>query len=127
MATRQKVITGLSALGVTLTLLEIFSYIILFHHISCHNKFVASNVLTPAVIQQRNAANAIGLVGQFAAWVMEVWYLILIGLLSAFYDMDSVREYSSLLKDLEFALIPLVEVWTSAPIRSYMVKTTKGQ
>ena len=127
MSTRQRIITGFSTLGVTLTLLEIFSYIILFHHIKCHNNDVASNVLAPAVIQQRNAANAIGLAGQFAGWVMEVWYLVLVGLLSSIYNMDAVREYSSLLKDLEFALIPLVEVWTSAPIRSYLVKTTKGQ
>ena len=53
---------------------------------------------------------------------MEVWYVILVGLLSAVYNMESVREISSLLKDLEFVLIPLVEVYTSFPITKFIAQ-----
>jgi hypothetical protein len=42
MSTKQKFITGFSLIGVTLTVLEILSYIILFHHLSSHNKNIAS-------------------------------------------------------------------------------------
>ena len=50
------------------------------------------------------------MVGQLASWVMEVWYLVLVGMLSTNYDMDLLREVSPLLKHLEFFLIPLVQV-----------------
>jgi hypothetical protein len=60
------------------------------------------------------------MVGQFAGWVMEIWYVLLIGLLSGFYNMEKMREFSSLVKDLEFVLIPLVEIYTSLPIRNYI-------
>jgi hypothetical protein len=59
-------------------------------------------------------------VGQFAGWVMEIWYVLLIGLLSGFYNMEKMREFSSLVKDLEFVLIPLVEIYTSLPIRNFI-------
>ncbi len=42
MSTKQKFITGFSLIGVTLTVLEILSYIILFHYLSSHNKNIAS-------------------------------------------------------------------------------------
>ena len=82
-------------------------------------------VLAPSVIQQRNKTNAVSLTGQFLGWVMEIWYLILVGLLSAFFNMDSVREISSLVKDLEFVLIPFVEISTSAPIRNFIANNKK--
>jgi len=59
------------------------------------------------------------MMGQVAAWIIEVWYAFLIGSLSPFYDMDTLREVAALVKNLEFFLIPLVELYTSAPIREY--------
>ena len=50
------------------------------------------------------------MVGQLASWVMEVWYLVLVGVLSTNFDMDLLREVAPLLKHLEFFLIPLVQV-----------------
>ena len=50
------------------------------------------------------------MVGQLASWVMEVWYLVLVGMLSTNYDMDLLREVAPLLKHLEFFFIPLVQV-----------------
>ena len=60
------------------------------------------------------------MVGQLLGWLMEIWYIVLIGLLSAFFNLESLREFASLLKDLEFALIPIVEVYTSTPINFFI-------
>ena len=122
MSTKKMVITAIAGAGLMFTIQEILSYAILFHHISYHNNNIAANVLSATVIKQRNRTNAISFVGQFLGWVMEVWYVILVGLLSAVYNMESVREISSLLKDLEFVLIPLVEVYTSFPITKFIAQ-----
>jgi hypothetical protein len=50
---------------------------------------------------------------------ISTWYAFLVGFLPVFYNMDSLREVSSLLKNIEFFLIPLVEVHTSKPIRDF--------
>ena len=122
MSTKKMVITAIAGAGLMFTIQEILSYTILFHHISYHNNIIAANVLSATVIKQRNRTNAISFVGQFLGWVMEVWYVILVGLLSAVYNMESVREISSLLKDLEFVLIPLVEVYISFPITKFIAQ-----
>ena len=118
--TKQKITTAFTSVGLVLTIIEITSYAILFHHIGKQNNNVAAFVLSPKVIQQRNKANAISFVGQFAGWIMEVWYVVLVGLLAVILKMDSsVREVSSMVKDFEFALIPMVEVFTSSPIQNF--------
>ena len=122
MSTKKMVITARAGAGLMFTIQEILSYAILFHHISYHNNNIAANVLSATVIKQRNRTNAISFVGQFLGWVMEVWYVILVGLLSAVYNMESVREISSFLKDLEFVLIPLVEVYISFPITKFIAQ-----
>jgi hypothetical protein len=48
-------------------------YIVYFHHIMVHDKNIASKLLQPKVIKQRNQTNAITMSGQVAAWFMEVW------------------------------------------------------
>jgi len=42
LSTKQKIITVVSVIGLMLTVLEILSYIILFHYLSSHNKNIAS-------------------------------------------------------------------------------------
>ena len=113
---RKKFVAHIATLGVIMTLVEVSVYITFFHHIASHNKNIASTVVQPGIIKQRNQANAITMFGQLLAWVMEVWYVFFIACLSAYYDIDTLREVASLLKTLEFFLIPLVEVHTSKPI-----------
>ena len=108
-----------------MTLLEVSSYLIFFHYISKHNKTIAANVLKPSVIKQRNRANAVSMYGQLAGWVMEIWYAVLIVMLSTFYDTDTLREIASLIKDFEFVFIPLVEVQTSSPIIKFLSQKHK--
>ena len=85
---------------------------------------MAATVVKPSIIKQRNKSNAVSMVGQLLGWLMEIWYIVLIGLLSAFFNLESLREFASLLKDLEFALIPVVEVYTSTPIRNFITNNT---
>ena len=84
-----------------------------------HDNKVMKNILQASVIKKRNQVNAISMTGQIAAWLMEVWYAFLIGFLSVFYNVDILREVASLLNSYEFALIPLVEIYASPPIREF--------
>jgi hypothetical protein len=42
---------------------------------------------------------------------MEVWYLVLVGLLSYVFGQNLVREVANVVKYYEFYLIPLVQGW----------------
>ena len=120
---KKKGLTAIAILGTLLTMLELTSYIIFFHYVSKHNKNVASTILQPSVIKQRNQANAISMVGQIVAWVLEIWYTIFMGFLPIYFKLETVREASALLKNIEYVLIPMVEVYTSAPIRKFNLKS----
>ena len=76
-----------------------------------------------SVVTKRNQANAISMVGQIVSWVMEIWYTMFMGFLPMYFKMETVREVSALLKNFEFVLIPMVEVYTSAPIRKFNLKS----
>ena len=122
---RKKFVKHVASLGLILTLLEVSVYITFFHHIMNHNNNIAASILQPGVIKQRNQTNAVTMFGQLLAWLMEVWYAFFIGILSGFCDIDTLREVASMLKTLEFFLIPLVEVHTSKPIRDFWSRGTK--
>ena len=109
--------------GIILTIIEVLSYAIFFQHIAKHNETIASQVLEPSVIKKRNKRNAISMTGQLAGWIMEVWHLVLIGFLTPLFDLESLRNVSSLLKNFEFAFIPLVQIWSSVPIKRYLLKS----
>ena len=121
-AKRQGIISALSSIGALFAMIELICYIAIFHYISHHNKNVASVVLSDKVIKQRNRTNAISFFGQFAAWIMKVWYVIIFGILYAANIGGTVREIIPLIKNFEFVLIPLVEIYTSAPIKTFMVR-----
>ena len=53
---------------------------------------ISANLLKPAVIKQRNRANAISMVGQFARWVMEIWYIVLVGLLGKVFGPNATLD-----------------------------------
>ena len=87
---RKEVSNGLAIFGIFVTLIEASCFVSLFHHLYNHNKNIASNVLSPSVVQQRNRVNAITMAGQLAGWTMEVWYLVVVGLLAIPYNADQV-------------------------------------
>ena len=102
---------------------EISSYIILFCYISQHDNKIAKNVLKPSVIKSRNRANAVNLTGLVLGWLMEVWYIFLVGVLSFILDQNAFWEVSALLKYYEFYLIPLVQVHTSPALKKFRINS----
>ncbi len=109
-----------AAVGFTFNLVEITSYIILYHFISVHNNQNTVMILEPSVIRMRNRSNAISLTGLFAGWTMEVWYVILLGFMTQILDSTFLREVPTVLKYYEFFLIPLVETHSSPPIIKFI-------
>ena len=76
-------------------------------------------VVSQTMIRIRNKTNAISMVGQVTSWIMEIWYIVLVGLLSTMFQVDRLREVAVLIKTTEYFLIPLVHVITSAPIKRF--------
>ena len=106
-------------IGFIFNMVEICSYIILYHFVTSQNNNV-ERILDPSVIRIRNRANAISLTGLFAGWLMEFWYVILLGFLSPIFDSNILREVSTVLKYFEFFFIPLVQINSSPPIKRFM-------
>ena len=125
-------------LGIGLTTIEITSYIVLYYHISCHNNNkTIQQILDKNTIKNRNRTNAISLTGMFLSWAWEVWYLLLVGIVRylksdwlaygyltgiislVINDANWFRELATLIKCYEFYFIPLVQIYTSAPIRRF--------
>ena len=50
---------------------------------------------------------------------MEFWYILINGFLSTIFEMDLVREVSTLIKTLDYLVIPLVQIVTSPAMRKY--------
>ena len=98
---------------------EISSYAILFHYICQHDNRIANTVLKPSVVQSRNRANAINLTGLVLGWLTEVWYVVLVGIVSLVTERNAYRELAAILKVYEFYLIPLVQVHTSDPLKKF--------
>ncbi len=105
--------------GGILTLVELFCYLAYFQYIYNHDNYVAAAVVSKSTLKTRNKTNAISMVGQITSWVMEIWYIVLVGLLSTMFQVDLLREISVLIKTTEYFLIPLVQVLTSAPIKRF--------
>jgi hypothetical protein len=91
-----------AAIGFLLNIAELSCYITIFSYLSFVNKRNASSVLKPSIIRDRNRSNAISLTGQAAGWIMEVWYIILVGVFSTIYKFELTRELSPIIKLFEF-------------------------
>jgi hypothetical protein len=112
-------------IGLGHTIIEISSYFILFHYIVQHDNKTAIGVLHQSVIKKRNRVNAINLTGLVMGWLMEVWYIILVGIFSLFIESKVLREISLVLKQFEFYLFPLVQVHTSDPLKKFRLRYNK--
>jgi hypothetical protein len=103
--------------GGILTLIELCCYLTYFHFIYNHDNTVAITVISKSSLKSRNKTNAISMGGQVASWVMEIWYIVLVGLLSTMFQVELLREVSVIIKASDYFLIPLVQILTSAPIK----------
>jgi hypothetical protein len=113
-------------IGLGYTIVEISSYFILVHYIVQHDNKTAIGVLHESVIKKRNRVNAINLTGLVMGWLMEIWYIILVGILSLVVDSKVLREVSAVLKHFEFYLVPLIQVHTSDPLKKFRISSRQG-
>jgi hypothetical protein len=107
------------AVTLSLTLAEIACYIKLYIFIYKKDNGGVKSLVKASVIHKRNKTNAITLSGQFAGWIMEIWYIVLIGILNTIFNFELFREVAPFLKDLAFLLIPMVQIMTSEPIKQF--------
>ena len=110
----------IAALGGIFSMIEIACYIVIYLHIDVHNNTVAIQLLDPSVIRVRNRTNSITLTGQVMSWFMELWYIVLIGFISNMFNPASLREVAPFFKTFEFFLVPLVQIYTSPPIKRFI-------
>jgi hypothetical protein len=64
------------------------------------------------------------MVGQLASWVLEVWYILAVGILSTKFNMNMMREMTFLMKTFEFLLIPFVQIFTSNPMNKFVAESS---
>jgi hypothetical protein len=57
--------------------------------------------------------------GLFLVWLVKLCYISAVGFFTTFYEIEWLREYSSIIKDFDFVWIPWIEILTSAPIRNH--------
>ena len=122
---RKSMVRLISSVAGCWMLTELCCYLGFFAHIFHHDNNIAIGVVAPSVLKNRNRTNAITMAGQAASWIMEIWYLVIVGILSTIIQVDILREISVVLKALEFCLIPFVQIYTSAPIKKYLEANNK--
>ena len=113
---------AMAYVGVLLNITEVISYLVLFRYLYVHDNTVAISVLRPEVIKVRNSRNAISLAGQLVTWILETSYFLLLIFYMNFAveHSERSREVASIFKLLEFTLIPLAQVLTSAPLKKFV-------
>ena len=105
--------------GGLLTVHELLCYISIYIFAKRTTNNVGG-ILRESVIRERNRGNAISLFGQIATWFMEFWYIFMVGFFVNYFDTDVIREVTPILKHFDFVLVPLVQVYTSPPLRKYL-------
>ena len=80
------------------------------------------NLLTQAVIRERNIKNVVTFLGQFYVFIMEYAFLISILVLTYFADEHThhFKALVGMLKFIDFGLLSAVEVVSSPALRSFM-------
>jgi len=58
---------------------------------------------------------------------MEVCYVLLVGFLKVIFDSNLPREITTILKYYDYFLIPLVQIYSSAPIKRFMASMNHAQ
>jgi len=107
-------------LGLLLNLTEVMCYFNYFHYIFRHESTVAANIIKPSELKNRRNANAFSMAGQMAGWVMNIWQILYVGVSSLFFDSYHVNEFIPFFKMLEFPLLPLIQTYTSPPIKRFL-------
>jgi hypothetical protein len=121
------IIKGLSLFAAANQVLEFFCYAVMFYVIIKHDNTEAVKIVKPSVIKQRNQTNAVTLTGQFSCFLIEIWYIVFVGLLAVPKNITYLREWAAMIKTLEFFLLPFIMITTSAPLRNFLILKCKKQ
>ena len=65
------------------------------------------------------------MLGLFASWVLEIWFIMIVGIFSTKFDMDWLREVSATLKDFDFVWVPMIQILTTPPMRKMIFSPLK--
>jgi hypothetical protein len=112
----------LSAYGAFIGLVELSCYVVIFAYIYRHNTTVAISLLDAKVIRQRNRQNAISFAGQFATWLLQTFYIVATAVVINISKTGYSRELAVVLKTSEFLLVPLIQIFTSPPLKRFVFK-----
>jgi len=105
--------------GGFLTILELVCYVAIFLYARKMTHLVGG-MLKESVIRERHRCNAINLYGQIVTWVMEFWYIFVVGICVNYFESELLREVTPIVKHFDFMLIPLAQIYTSRPLTRYM-------
>ncbi len=119
-STTKAILYMYAIVGGVATLTEISYYITIYYYLTSINNNIGEKVLKQSVVKERNRRNAVSFSGQMASCVLEFWYVFLVGIFNNFYDTELVREITPILKHFTFFLVPLIQVLTTPPLRTYM-------
>ena len=105
-----------------MTLAEIMTYCVYFHHIYRHdNSEMVRRLLEPGMIRNRNKRNAITFFGQFCSFVFDIGINIcLVIATAAFGKQNGLWTVFFIMKTTCFTAMSMVEVLTSSNLRSRM-------
>ena len=120
-----EIVIVLALNGVIVNLIEFSSYIFIFYKMYKHDNLEAILILKPSVIKQRNQTNAVTMTGQVICFFIKIWFSIIVGLLAVPFNAFVMREWAGIIKSVDFALIPLVMILTSAPLRTFLAEKVK--
>ena len=106
---------------ITLQILELICYIILFHHITEHNREMQrNNIISADLFKARKHINIFSLYAQVFAFDIESTYFALNLVMKAIgrkYFPPSTREYSNVILTLLFCTNSTMQIFSSATLR----------
>ena len=111
------------AIKLSMTIMEICCYIVFCHH--CYKIDNASRLLPTRDVRRSNVRNATTFLGQFYSFIVETAFLIFFAFLvsgAVDYNYGSVMIAASVHCNLLFAVLSMVEVMTSPPLRSQLLR-----
>ena len=115
-----KIITLVVLIG--MTLMELTCYLIFFHHCYRNDNGNVQLFLPRDVTRKRNQRNAITFVGHVYSFIVGFSFLTGSLLLQLQPNIE-IKQFGTVAKITEFAVISAVEVLTSAPVRKSFLET----
>lgn len=102
------------------TVIELCCCMFYFNYIYSHDNSIANHIISQGVLHNRNRTTAISMVGQMTCLAIELVYTALVGAFITLFKFHQLRGVAAMIKIAQFFLIPLIEIFTSSPLRNYL-------